>query len=81
MKYVSIVDAKEKFADLITTLNQNPREEIFLTFSGKPIIKMSRVTEVPAENRIGIAKGKFTIPADFDKWDEEIAEMFGGYIK
>ena len=45
MKYVSIVDAKEKFADLITELNQNQQEEIFLTSDGKPIIKMTPVTE------------------------------------
>ena len=81
MQYVSIVDAKDKFAELITLLNQNHQEEVYLTFGGKPIIKMSRVEEAPVENRIGIAKGKFTIPADFDKWDEEIAEMFGGSIK
>lgn len=81
MKYVSIVDAKEKFADLVTSLNSNPKEEIFLTFNGKPIVKMTHVEEVPAENRLGIAKGAFTIPTDFDKWDKEIAEMFGGYVK
>ena len=45
MKYVSIVDAKEKFADLITELNQNQQEEIFLTSDGKPIIKMTPVKE------------------------------------
>ncbi|MBR4642821.1 MAG: hypothetical protein IKO74_08920 [Selenomonadaceae bacterium] len=81
MKYINVIDAKEQFADLVNLLNQNPKEEIFLTFGGKPIIKMSRIEEVPVENRIGIAKGKFTIPADFDKWDEEIAEMFGGFAK
>ena len=28
--------------------------------------------------RLGTAKGKFTIPDDFDRWDEEIADLFEG---
>ena len=76
MKYVNIVDAKEKLAELIDLLGNNPNEEIYLTHNGKPIIKMTPVEKISVENRIGVAKGKFTIPEDFDKWDEEIAEMF-----
>lgn len=29
-------------------------------------------------DRIGVAKGKFTVPDDFDKDDEEIAKLFNG---
>ena len=33
---------------------------------------------VPSKKiRIGVAKGKLSIPKDFDKWDKEIEEMFG----
>ena len=28
--------------------------------------------------RLGTAKGKFSIPDDFDHWDEEIADLFEG---
>lgn len=77
MKYVNIVDAKEQFADLITLLSKNPQEEIFLTFAGKPIVKMQPVKEnlplVPEpkhkpdsdRRRFGIAKHK--LPDDFDE--------------
>ena len=30
-----------------------------------------------ASKRIGIAKGKFVVPDDFDDCNDEIAEMFG----
>ena len=33
-----------------------------------------------AKKRIGMAKGKFTIPKDFDKWDDEIEDMFEGEL-
>ena len=42
MKYVSIVDAKEQLSDLIQLL-QDPKEEVYLTFNGKPIVKMTPV--------------------------------------
>ena len=84
MKYVSIVDAKEQLSDLIQLL-QDPKEEVYLTFNGKPIVKMTPVTEkLPlAEEkpirRAGIAKGTFTFDDElFDALDAEVDKMFFG---
>ena len=30
--------------------------------------------------RIGVAEGKFKVPDEFDAWDKEIEEMFGGEL-
>ena len=96
MKYINVIDAKEQFADLVNLLNQNPKEEISLTFGGKPIIKMTPVTEnlprVEKENpalkfnpdrrRFGIAKGTFVLDDElFDAMDAEIDKMFFGEEK
>ncbi len=86
MKYVSIVDAKEQLSDLIQLL-QDPKEEVYLTFNGKPIVKMTPVTEKlppveeklpnPNRRRFGIAKGKFTFDDElFDALDAEILKSF-----
>lgn len=93
MKYVNVIDAKEQFSDLVTLLS-NPQEEVFLTFNGKPIIKMSPITENmpnvaeeknpnPYRRRAGIAKGKFVLDDEFfDAMDAEIDKMFfGGEVK
>jgi len=86
MKYVNIVNAKEQLADLIKLL-QDPQEEVYLTFNGKPIIKMTPITEdlPPVEEkpkpirRAGIAKGKFTFDDElFDALDADIEKMFLG---
>ena len=77
MKYVNVIDAKEQFSELVTLLS-DPLEEVYLTFNGKPIIKMSpikenlpRVEEMkkpnPDRRRFGIAKGKHKLPPDFDE--------------
>lgn len=86
MKYVSIVDAKEQLSDLIKLL-QDPQEEVYLTFNGKPIVKMTPVTRnlPPVEEkkpirRAGIAKDDYKLPPDFDEqfvaMDAEILKMF-----
>ena len=92
MKYVSIVDAKEQLSYLIKLL-ENPQEEVYLTFNGKPIIKMTPITENlphvveekkhnPDYRRFGIAKGTFTFDDElFDSMDAEIDKMFYGEDK
>ena len=85
MKYVSIVDAKEQLSDLIKLL-QDPREEVYLTFNGKPIVKMTPVKLPPVEEkkpirRAGIAKGTFTFDDElFDAMDAEVDKMFFGEV-
>lgn len=91
MKYVNVIDAKEQFTDLVTLLSSNPLEEVYLTFAGKPIIKMQPIKEnlplVPEEKnkpknirrRAGIAKGTFVLDDElFDSMDAEIDKMFFG---
>ena len=86
MKYINVIDAKEQFSYLVNLLC-DPKEEVYLTFGGKPIIKMTPITEnlprVEEENpklksnpnrrRFGIAKGTFTFDDElFDALDAEI---------
>ena len=89
MKYINVIDAKEQFSYLVNLLC-DPQEEVYLTFGGKPIIKMTPVTEnlplvkeeqpVFNRRRPGIAKGKHDLPPDFDEqftaMDAEILKMF-----
>lgn len=37
-----------------------------------------QLTEPPSGKRIGIAKGEFTVLEDIDRYNDEIADMFGG---
>lgn len=36
------------------------------------------ITGQEADKRIGIAKGEFAAPADIDKYNDEITDLFGG---
>ena len=47
-------------------------------WNGKPVAIMMLYPEAPVSKRIGIAKGKFHDPEDFDAYDEEIATLLTG---
>lgn len=36
--------------------------------------------KLKSSKRIGVAKGKFAVPDDFDKWDANVADVFEGYL-
>ena len=55
--------------------NMNP---VFLI--GKQNAK-SDIESIDVSKRIGIGKGLIEDPADFDKWDNEIADLFEGIVK
>ena len=74
---VTITQATSEFPMLVKKLQtgeQDGRTVAQLTLS-----EDNRQTEskVDVSKRIGIAKGKFKMPKDFDKWDKDIEEMFG----
>lgn len=42
---------------------------------GKPTVKISAYKPVASYQRLGLMKGKATIPDDFGEWDEEEARF------
>ena len=41
-----------------------------------PDDEMTRIPQKETMSRFGIAEGVFTVPDEFDSWDNEIADMF-----
>ncbi|MBR2843531.1 MAG: hypothetical protein IKF06_09705 [Lachnospiraceae bacterium] len=75
---VTVVEAKRDFSKLIRLLETGKEESITVSRSGKPIVKITLTEEVPVSKRIGIAKGKFKAPADFDANNDEVYKMLTG---
>ncbi len=78
MMQVNILEAKTDFSKLIRLLETKREDFITVARNGKPVAKITLINETPVSNRIGIAKGKFTIKGDFDADNDEIAEMMTG---
>ena len=75
---VNVVEAKRDFSKLIRLLETGQEESITVSRSGKPIVKITLTEEVPVSKRIGVAKGKFKAPADFDANNDEVYKMLTG---
>ncbi len=77
MTQINMLEAKTELSKWVRKLENNEEDVVILARSGKPVAQLTRIDTPPVKKRIGVAKGKFTIPDDFDKWDPEIADMFG----
>ena len=72
---VNVLEAKTDFSKLIRLLESGREEYIIVARNGRPVVKMSLLEDSPVSRRIGIAKGKFRAPEDFDANNDEAAAM------
>ncbi|MCR4721621.1 MAG: type II toxin-antitoxin system prevent-host-death family antitoxin [Lachnospiraceae bacterium] len=75
---VNVFEAKTEFSKLIRLIESGREESVTVARNGRPVVKIVPYESTPVSNRIGIAKGKFTVPDDFDAGNEEIAAMLTG---
>ena len=80
MTQVNMLEAKTDLSRLVRLLETKQEEVILIARNGTPVVQMTLAQKQPVHKRIGVAKGKFTVPDDFDKWDQEIEDMFGGTL-
>ncbi len=77
MKQVNVLEAKTDLSKLLRLLETNREDIIRIARNGKPIAEM-RAIRNDSSKRLGIAKGKFKTPDDFDVDNEFIASMLMG---
>ena len=75
---VNILQAKTELSRLIRLIETGKEDSIIIARYGKPVVKMTSYTDTPVSNRIGVAKGKLKSPDDLDRYNDEIAQLFGG---
>jgi len=73
-------DAKQHFSKIIEEINTS-NETCVISKSGKEVALISPLTRVK-KRKIGLSKGKFTIPDDFDSplSDEIIDSFYNGRL-
>ena len=77
MCQMNVLEAKTNFSKIIAMLENGDKKDVIVARAGKPVVRITYVAPVDVSKRIGIAKGKFTIPDDIDECNDEIARMFG----
>jgi len=78
MPSVNMLEAKSSLSRLVESIEQGREREIVIARNGRPAAKLVPVDLQPAGKRLGIAKGKFTVPDDIDAHNAEVAQLFLG---
>ncbi len=81
MQAINMFQAKSSLSKLVATLESGKEEEIIISRHGKAVARLTAFSRQPTGKRIGIAKGKITIPDDIDADNQVIAGMFAGKEK
>lgn len=78
MLQVNVLEAKTDLSKLIRLLETKREDVIRVARNGKPVVEITAIKDTSVSKRIGVAKGKFKAPKDFDADNDVIAEMFTG---
>jgi len=78
MPVVNMLEAKTNLSHLIEAVENGTEAKIIITRNGKPAAKLVPLTSQSTGQRIGVAKGLFSVPDDIDADNEAIEKLFGG---
>ena len=76
MRAVNVLEAKTNLSRLLASLEAGNEEEILIARHGRPIARLTAVSRGRVGDRIGVAKGKFTVPDDIDAVNSEVLSLF-----
>lgn len=77
MRTMNMLEAKTNLSRLVEAVESGAETEIVIARNGKPAARLVPLRSEPGGARIGLAKGKFTMPDDIDGANDLILEMFG----
>jgi prevent-host-death family protein len=76
MTTYNMLEAKSNLSRLVESVETGTEQEIIIARNGRPAARLVAINAAPTGKRIGIAKGKFTVPDDIDADESLIQEMF-----
>ncbi len=80
MIQANMLEAKTELSKLIKLLETGQVDVVYIARNNVPVAQLTAVDLPAATKRVGVAKGKFSIPDGFDIWDAEVEDMFEGIV-
>jgi prevent-host-death family protein len=77
MGYINMHDAKTRLSQLVDAIESGTETEIILARNGRPAARLVPIAK-KRPIRLGLARGEFDVPDDWDVDDEAIAALFYG---
>lgn len=78
MQTVNMLQAKTSLSRLVEAIEQGREREIVIARNGRPAARLVPIGPAAAGPRIGVARGRFTVPEDIDAHNDEVARLFLG---
>lgn len=79
MPTVNMLEAKSSLSRLVQEIESGEHSEIIIARNGRPAAKLVPLASPSGGvRRLGVAKGKFTVPDTIDLHNEEVAQLFLG---
>ena len=78
MPTMNMLEAKSNLSRLVEAVETGAQTEIIIARNGRPAARLVPLAPAPRGQRIGIAKGKFTVPATIDADEATIVALFSG---
>jgi prevent-host-death family protein len=78
MPTVNMLEAKSTLSRLVDAVESGAEAEIIIARNGRPAARLVAIKSTITGKRIGVAKGRFTLPDDIDADNAAIEAMFNG---
>jgi prevent-host-death family protein len=75
---VNMLEAKNNLSKLVEAVESGAEQEVIIARNGRPAARLTQLATPKKGQRIGVAEGKFEVPDDIDRDNDEIARMFYG---
>jgi prevent-host-death family protein len=73
-----MLEAKSNLSRLVEAVERGQETEIIIARNGRPAARLVAMPVRPTTQRIGIAKGEFTMPETIDDNEATVAALFAG---
>jgi antitoxin (DNA-binding transcriptional repressor) of toxin-antitoxin stability system len=82
MLTVNMLEAKSSLSRLVDEVESGREQEVIIARGGRRAARLVPLAEqAPVARRLGVAKGKFALPASIDAHNEDVAALFLGVPK
>ena len=81
MSVVNMLDAKSNLSRLVDAVERGVETEIIIARNGRPAARLVALAPAAAGMRIGVAKGRFTVPDSIDGEAAAVAALFAGMME
>jgi antitoxin (DNA-binding transcriptional repressor) of toxin-antitoxin stability system len=75
---VNVFEAKTQLSRLLRLIEMGRESSVIIARNGRPIARIVPLKSSPVSRRIGVARGRFTVPDNFDDVDDKIVSLMTG---